>query len=553
MADETRHGREIPISWFTETLYKYSHLYIEMLFIAVCLRLIGLVEPFIFQVIIDRVLPFQREASLVVIISVFIAVSVFQVGFDALSTLLRIKTGNRVTRELGFRIFEHLFKLPYASILRRPVGETIARVTETDTIRQFLVGATMGVFLDILFLGIYLSVLFFLSPTLATIVLAALPLQLLIYLSFGPFLRRRLRVQFDTGAKHHNLMVESLSGTNAVKSLSIENKILGRLDRTLTDNLQAGYRIGTLNIVSGNATFLINRGVTIAIIYYGAGLVFTGELTLGQLIAFHLLSARVTGPIANFARLWEDWQNVRISRQRLGDIVNMRREPFDRLPKIRASIEPRLTFEKVNFSYIKGEPVLTEFDFEALPNTLTLIVGPSGIGKSTFGRLAAGVEYPQSGKILLGGENIKDYEPHDIRAKIAYIPQEPFLFSGTIRDNLNIGEEDATPEQIEDALKTAAADTMVEQLPKGLDTEVGERGAALSGGQRQRITIARSLLKKPKVIILDEPTSALDDAAQRTMAEELTRLKETATIVVITHRPEVFGKPDQVIDFSKVS
>lgn len=546
-------GREIPLSWFTRSLWKYTPLYIELVFLAICLRLIGLVEPFIFQVIIDRILPFQREASLIVVVAIFAAVSLFQMGFEVLSSLLGILTANKVTREFGSRIFDHLFKLPFSHFRKWSVGETMARVSETDTIRNFLVGTTTGVFLDLLFVVIYIGVLLSLSVPLTMIVLIALPLQALVYFAFGPFLRQRLRVQFDAGAKHQTQMVENISGIAAVKALGAEGKMLERLDQTLGNSLFASYRVGMLNIFSDKLTFIIERGVTISIIYVGANLVFAGELTLGQLIAFHLLAEKVTAPIANFSKLWESWQNIKVSRQRLGDIVNTETEPFNERPKLLPNVEPRLTFENVGFAYLEGSPILKKFNFEAVPNSLTLIVGPSGIGKSTFGRLASGIDVPSEGKVLLGGENIAKFEPHDVRTKVAYIPQEPYLFSGTLRENLLIGEEAASDADIEDALKISVADTLVARMPMGLDTHVGERGSALSGGQRQRIAIARSLLKKPKVIILDEPTSALDDVAQRKMAEELERLKATTTLIIITHRPDVFGQPDQIVDFEKMS
>ncbi|WP_247642868.1 ATP-binding cassette domain-containing protein [Roseibium sp. TrichSKD4] len=293
--------------------------------------------------------------------------------------------------------------------------------------------------------------------------------------------------------------------------------------------------------------------MTISIIYVGANLVFAGEITLGQLIAFHLLAEKVTDPIANFSQLWENWQNIKVSRQRLGDIVNYDKEPFNERPKLPPNIEPRLTFENLDFSYVEGSPILKDFNFEAAPNSLTLIVGPSGVGKSTFGRLAAGIDVPSEGRVLLGREDIAKYEPHDVRTKVAYIPQEPYLFSGTLRENLLVGEESATEADINEALRISAADMLVAQLPLGLETHVGERGSALSGGQRQRVAIARSLLKKPKVIILDEPTSALDEIAQQKMAEELARLKATTTLLIITHRPDVFGQPDQIVDFESLS
>jgi len=518
---------EIPLSWFGKTLWKFTPLYLELIFLAICLRLIGLVEPFIFQVIIDRILPFEREASLMVVVAVFAAVSIFQVGFQILSELL--------------------------GMLKWSVGETIARISETDTIRGFLVGTTTGVFLDLIFVIVYIGVLFTLSPQLTWIVLAALPVQVFIYFCFGPFLRRRLRVQFDAGAAHQAQMVENISGIAAVKALSAEKEMLQRLDQTLHASLNAGYRVGLLNIWNDKLLFVVEKTITISIIYFGAQLVFAGEITLGQLIAFHLLAERVTGPIENFSSLWEAWQNVRVSRQRLGDVVNTPMEPFDALPKLSKTVEPRLTFNDVNFAYDPEAPILTGFNFVAAPNTMTLIVGPSGIGKSTFGRLASGIDVPGKGQILLGREDIAHYDPKDVRTHIAYVPQEPYLFSGTLRENLTLGDEPVDQARLDWALRVAAADALVAQLPRGLDTHVGERGSALSGEQRQRVAIARSLVRAPKVLILDEPTSALDAEAQRRMAEELKALKAEATVIIITHSPDVFDAPDQVVDFGALT
>ncbi len=540
---------EIPLSWFGKTLWKFTPLYLELIFVAICLRLIGLVEPFIFQVIIDRILPFQREASLLVVVAIFIAVSLFQLGFEVLSDLLGMLTANRVTREFGARIFDHLFKLPFSHFRKWSVGETIARISETDTIRAFLVGTTTGVFLDLIFVFIYIAVLLTISAELTMIILAALPVQILIYIGFGPFLRRRLRVQFDAGAAHQTQMVENISGIAAVKALSAEAKMLDRLDQTLHANLNAGYRVGLLNIWNDKLLFIVDKAITISVIYFGAQFVFAGQMTLGELIAFHLLAEKVTGPIENFSSLWESWQSIRVSRQRLGDVVNTPMEPFDALPKLPRRIEARLEFVNVDFAYLPSAPILRGFNFRAEPNTLTLVVGPSGIGKSTFGRLASGIDIPDKGVVLLGGEDIAHFEPHDVRTRITYVPQEPYLFSGTLRENLTLGETEANEEIIARALRISAADRLVEQLPQGLETHVGERGSALSGGQRQRIAIARSLVRSPKLIILDEPTSALDGASQRRMAAELQKLKREATLIIITHNPDIFENPDLVVDF----
>lgn len=553
MTDKQRENAgEVPLSWFGKTLWKFTPLYVELVFLAVCLRLIGLVEPFVFQVLIDRILPFQREASLIVVMVVFAALSLFQVGFQVLSTLLGVLTANKVVREFGRRIFEHLFHLPLRHFRRWPVGETIARVSETDTIRNFIVGTTTGVFLDLLFVVIYLAILFALSSQLALIVLASLPLQVIIYFLFGPFLRRRLRGQFDAGAQHQSQMVENISGIAAVKALSAETKMLDRLDDTLNRSLLASYRVATLGLASSQLTFIIQRAVTLLVIFMGAKLVFAGEMTLGQLIAFYLIAEKIAAPISNFSSLWESWQDIRVSRQRLGDIVNSETEPFTQRPLLPQDAEPRLTFQSVSFAYHPDQPVLTDFNFNAEPHSLTLVIGPSGIGKSTFGRLASGIEEPDSGSVLLGDHQISGFEPHDVRAKIAYVPQEPYLFTGTLRENLLLGlDVSPTDEALSTAMRLAVADRMVAQMPLGLDTIVGERGSALSGGQRQRIAIARSILMQPKVLVLDEPTSALDENAQNQFARSLIELKASTTVIVITHRPDVFESVDQVVDLGQ--
>ncbi len=549
---QNKQQKEVPFSWFGKTLWKFTPIFAELLFVAFCMRLLGLVEPFVFQTLIDRILPFHREASLTVIVAVIAFVAFLQMGFTILSSLLRLSAGNVISGEFGARIYEHLFKLPVDHFSKFAVGENIARLREVRTIRSFIVGTSSGLFLDLIFVFVYLFVLYQLSPKLTTILLIALPIQFAIYLAFGPFLRRRLRVQFDKGAKHQSRMVESITGIHTVKALSAEASIIERLKETLGESLAASYRVGTLKIASGQIMGMFGSFMSVIIIYTGASLVFTGALTLGQLIAFHLLSGKVTGPIANFSGLWEQWQQIRISRQRLGDILVTEMEPFDQLPLMNNSVEALLEFENIGFAYAKGVPVLKHFNLKLEPQTLNLVVGASGIGKSTFGRLASGLEKPLQGKIKLGGKDIAGYEPHDIRLKIAYVPQESFLFSGTIRENITLGTT-ATDNEILACLKAAAFGHFLEDFPQGLDTDVGERGSRLSGGQRQRVSIARSLLRKPKVLILDEPTSALDDKSQQLLVESIEKLIESTTVVVITHRPQSYSNSARVIDFEKVS
>jgi len=543
-------GQGVPLSWFSTTLRKHSLLYVELTFLAICVRLIGLLEPFVFQVVIDRILPFQREASLIVVIVVLIGANLFSLGFNLLAAFLGVSVANRLTSELGRRLFDHLFRLPLRHFRRWPVGETLSRIGETDTIRGFLIGVTTGASLDLLFIGVYFMVLLSISGKLTMVVAFAVPLQALLYMCFGPVLRKRLRAQFDAGSHHQARMVENLSGMTAVKALTAEGAMLSRLSETLAQTLNASRRVYTMNAVSGQLISLCEKGIFIGVIYIGAQQVFAGELTLGQLIAFQLIAEKIAAPIAGFSKLWQDWQNLRISRQRLGDILNSEQEKFGGGSVFPDDIEPRLAFQGVSFGYGPDEPpVISGLDLALEPRTCTLVVGPSGIGKSTFGRLAAGLEEPQSGIITVGGQDLAAFEPESLRSRVVYVPQEPYLFSGTLRENLLLRTPDASDAEILDALRISAAGELVFRLAQGLDTEVGERGSALSGGQKQRVAIARAILQKPAILILDEPTSALDEAAQHRLVSELMQLRKQLTVIVITHRPDVFAGADRVIDF----
>ncbi|QZZ37507.1 peptidase domain-containing ABC transporter [Nitratireductor kimnyeongensis] len=541
----------VPLSWFLTTLRKHIPLYAELTFLAVCVRLIGLLEPFVFQVVIDRILPFQREASLIVIVIVMIGANVFQLCFNLLAAFLGVSVANRLTLELGTRLFDHLFRLPLRHFRKWPVGETLSRIGETDTIRAFLVGLTTGASLDLFFTFLYVAVLLSISGKLTLVVAVALPLQAALYLCFGPVLRKRLRVQFDTGARHQARLVENLTGMTAVKALTAETAMLSRLRQTLSQTLQASRSVYTMNAVSGQLAMICEKGVFIGVIYVGAQQVFAGDLTLGQLIAFQLIAEKVAAPIAGFSKLWQDWQNLRVSRQRLGDILSSEREPFGEKKRLPNRLEPRLEFRSVSFSYGLDQPlVLNSYNLVIEPHSCTLVVGPSGAGKSTFGRLAAGLDKPMEGAICIGGEDLSEFEPESVRSRIVYVPQDPYLFSGTLRENLQLRCANAPDAMLRNALRVASADDLIDRLPLGLDTPVGEQGNALSGGQRQRIAIARAVLQQPSILILDEPTSALDEMSQRRMVKELMRLRDKMTIVVITHRPDVFAHHDQIIDFS---
>lgn len=544
--------KEVKISWFLETLLKYKALCLELVFLAFCMRLLGVIEPFLFQVIIDRILPFQRESSLIVVAVVFVATSIFQGAFSVVSAILGIVTGNRVTKEFADRIYSHLFHLPFAYFRAWPVGETISRLSETDTIRAFIVGAAAGVLLDVVFTFLYLAILFSLSAQLTLILLVGLPLQALVYFSFGPFLRERLRDEFDTGAKMQTHVVESVSGAQTLKALAIEDRACEKISEALELNMASSVRVQMLRLVSDQILFVVERAVTIGIVIYGAGLVFSSNLSLGELIAFHLIASKVSAPLSNFATLWESWQNIRVSRQRLADILCVESERAAVLPDLVVSKIDTLVLSSVSFTYDgEADALFSNISLQAERGQVSLVVGPSGSGKSTLARIAAGLEKTDSGTVEVGGHNIQLYNPDSVRRHICYVPQDPVLFSGSIRQNLQAVAPSFSSAEYYDALEMASMLGQVSSFALGIDQQVGERGLALSGGQRQRVALARSLLKRPKVLILDEPLSALDEHNRLALASNLRELAKSIVLIIITHQKEDFPGAKIVCTFDK--
>ena len=536
----------LPLPWFRRSFTGRTAQFAEAATLSVVLRLLALVSPFAMQAIIDRILPYQRAESLAIILVLLVAVAAFEGLLGFTTGRLGVWIGLGIGRDLALRALHHIVHLPLATLQKWPVGQILARISEIDKVQTFIAYTTSGLLLDAGFSLVYAAVLLTISPFLTAILLLAIPLQFALYFIFGPLERRRFDKAFLAGSFHNARLVESFSNAITLKSLGAEHHALNRLDQSLTEAMRQTLVAQNMALGGRTVSNLFEKALVAIVIFFGARLVLAHEITLGQLVSFHLLSGYVSGPILGLAKLWDDWQNVQIARRRVGELLLEPAEVESTGHALALKETSGLRLESVSFAYPGGKPLFHHLSAHFEPTGLSLMVGPSGCGKTTLARLIAGLLPVSAGEITFGGKSITHIAPSDYRRRVAYVPQTPELFNATIRENLHFAAR-VDDEACWQALDHAALANFVRDLPHGLDTVIGDGSVHLSGGQSQRLALARSLLLNPAVLILDEPTSALDRETEQRVMASLEALSHTWAIILITHRPDLVAEPRQLI------
>jgi subfamily B ATP-binding cassette protein HlyB/CyaB len=542
-------SKKFGIGWFLPVILRFRKHLGEVFIGSFFLQSFGLITPLFSQVIIDKVLVHKGLSTLDVLVLGLVVINVFEMVLGVTRTYLFSHTTNRVDVILGAKLFRHLLALPLPYFEARTVGTTIARVRELESIRSFITGTALTVVLDLIFTGVFIAAMFWYSAKLTMISLAAMPFFVALSVIATPILRERLNKKFACNAESQSYLVEMVSGIQTVKSLAIEPQLNHKWEGLLSNYVRSSFSAGFLGSWAGSAAHLIQKSASLAILWFGARMVMEGDFTVGQLIAFQMLSGRVTEPILRLATLWQDFQQARLSIERLGDVLNFPAEP-DSSPG-RASlgkIKGRIEFEHLNFRYrLDGPPVLDGISLAVEPGMTVGIVGRSGSGKSTLTKLAQRFYMPSGGRVLVDGIDLAQADPVWLRRQIGVVLQENFLFNGSIRDNVAIVDAAAPLEKVISAAKLAGAHEFILELPDGYDTQVGERGASLSGGQRQRIAIARTLMTDPRILIFDEATSALDYESERIIQRNLKGICRGRTVFIIAHRLSAVRGADMII------
>lgn len=545
--------RSFGIKWFLPPILKYRHTLIEIFVAAFFVQLFALSTPLFSQVIIDKVLMHKNVATLHVLGVGMIILMLFESCLMFVQNYLTAHTASRIDIVLGNRVVQHLFRLPIRYFEARRVGSTVAHIRELEAIRQFITGTSISAVLDFIFIFIFLAVMFFYSVTLTVTVLAILPFFIALTLLLRPLIREQLTEKFAKGAEYQSFLIEALNGVTTIKSMAIEPILHRKWLDILSGYVRATFHTNQLGNIGTVASGLIQKAANLAILWVGAGLVMDSELTVGQLIAFQMLSGRVISPIVRIVQLWQDFQQVGLSIQRLGDIMGSQPEALSSSDKeFISSIRGNITITDMTFKYAEaGQDIIKNLCLQVAEGQTIGIVGRSGSGKSTLAKLLQRLYLPTRGKIFIDGIDIMKIDAHWLRRQIGVVLQENFLFDGTIRENIAIHCPEANAASIIEAAKLAGAHEFISELENGYDTPIGERGTGLSGGQRQRIAIARALITNPKILIFDEATSALDYESERLIQDNLAQICEGRTVFIIAHRLSTVRGADAILVFDK--
>ena len=538
-------------TWFIPAIVKYRKLLGEVLLASFFIQLFALLTPLFFQVVIDKVLVHKAVTTLHVVAIGMLAIVLFEAILGGLRAYLFSHTSSRIDVALGAQLFRHMMRLPIAYFEARRVGDTVARVRELETIRQFLTSSTLTIVIDLFFTVVFVVVLFYYSPLLTYVVLGTIPVYLLLSIIATPLFRQRLEEKFNRGAENQAFLVESVNGIETVKAMAIEPAMQRQWEEQLAGYVRSSFRAGNLTNIAGQIASFISKLTTVLILWIGAHLVMNNQLTIGQLIAFNMLAGRVTGPIMRIVQLWQQFQQAGVSLRRLGDLLNAPPEPSytnrTNLPELKGHIQ----FDNVTFRYRPDRPeVIRRLSLDIGAGKTIGIVGRSGSGKSTLAKLVQRLYVPEGGRVLIDGVDLGQIDPVWLRRQIGVVLQENLLFNRSVRENIALADPGLPMEPVVQAARLAGAHEFILELPEGYDTVIGEHGASLSGGQRQRIAIARALVTNPRILIFDEATSALDYESESIVQRNLAQICRGRTVLIIAHRLSTVRNSDciHVID-----
>ncbi|MET1160648.1 MAG: ABC transporter ATP-binding protein [Thermoprotei archaeon] len=506
-----------------------------------------LLAPYILRVAIDfYILPGKyTELSLVVLL--YFAVLAGQWGFQTLRSATIVIYGQKILYDMRNNMFNKLLSVKISCYKDRQIGDLVSRIiNDTSTLNEVLVSGLLSTIGDILSLIGILVVMIMLSPSLTLVSLVSIPLMVFTAKYFGGRLRTAYKETRERVAKLSSIVNESIAGIEVIKSFGQENRVLNEFEDASINTLKSYMRIA---IVMGVFWPLMNLSSTlsiVAVLLYGGYLVINGVLSIGVLIAFVQYVNRFTQPINGLVSMYDSLQSALAALERIYEVIDTGDVEHDEgaiVEKLRGEI----VFKNVWFEYEPGKPVLKNINLVIKPGELVAIVGHTGAGKTTFANLLVRLYEPTHGEILVDGRDIRSYKLSFIRSRISYVPQETYLFPGTIVDNIRIGKPEASEQEVIEVCKKLGIHEFIEKLPQGYYTDAGEAGKRLSLGEKQLIAIARAMLRDPDIVILDEALSSVDPATEEIVKNAIKALMKGRTGIIIAHRLSITRDCDRVV------
>ncbi|MCB4389383.1 ABC transporter transmembrane domain-containing protein [Synechococcus sp. MU1617] len=538
-------------SWFLPLVTKYRRSLVLVFASSLLAQLFGLAIPLLIQQIIDKVLTQGNMSSLNVIGSLMITLAVFQGVLLALRTYIFVDTTDRMDLTLGSAVIDRMLSLPLSFFEKRPVGELSQRLGELNSIRSFLTGTALVSVLNLIFAALYLVVMLMYSPLLTAVALSTFPLYALIVFGVAPFYRYLIKQRAIAQARTQSHLIEVLTGIQTVKAQHFELTARWKWQDRYKDFVSEGFKGVILGTTSGTVGSILNQISSLLVLWVGMYLVLQGDLTLGMLIAFRIIAGNVTGPLMQLSGLYQGFQKVQVSMERLSDVLDQNPETCtaDTTSQIAMpAITGAVRFEDVKFRFGESGPYqLNSVSLSVDAGQFVGIVGQSGSGKSTLMKLLPRLYSPESGRIFIDNFDIGKVDISSLRRQIGIVPQDSLLFEGTIAENIALNDPQASDESIIEAAKIACAHDFIMTLGQGYATPLRERGSNLSGGQRQRIAIARTILANPQLLIMDEATSALDYNTEKQLCLNLQEWAVNRSVFFITHRISSIRNSDLIV------
>ncbi len=536
------------LRWFIPEILRQKTAFVDIALAVLFINFIALVTPIFFQIVIDKVLVNQALTTLHVLGIGMIVMLTVNGCLDFLRDYLLLHATNKIDMRVNSRTFRHMLNLPLNFFERVTAGVLTKHMQQTAYIRGFLTGSVFLTMLEATSLFVFLPFLFFYSHQLTAIVLVfTVSIALVILLLIAPF-KRQLNALYEAEGHRQSMLVETISGMPTVKAMAIEPLLRGQWEQKVAHAISMQFRVGKISITAQSLTRILERLMTVVLIWVGASHVFSGVMTVGALIAFQMLAGRVTSPLVRLVGLIHQYQEAALSVEKLGVVMNARQEWGADRHGARPSLKGDIVLDRVSFRYAPDLPdVLQDLSLIIQAGTTLGVVGPSGSGKTTLTRMLQKAYFPTNGTISINNCYLNEVDTPYLRSNTGVVLQESFLFRATIADNIRAGQAAATREQIIRAALLAGADEFIIKLPQGYDTMLEEGGKNLSGGQRQRLAIARALLSRPDILILDEATSSLDPESERIIRRNLTRIAQDRTVIIVSHRLSMLAGADKII------